>query len=44
MNTVRDKTFPINTPLVSTSKPKSRKKLHGHPEDVPEGRKEESGS
>lgn len=38
---IHHKTFPINTPLVSTSTPKSRKKLHHHPENMPKGRKEE---
>lgn len=35
------KSFPINTSLVSTSTPKSRKKLHHRPENMPKGRKEE---
>lgn len=38
---IHHKTFLINTLCVSTSTPKSRKKLHHHLENRPKGRKEE---
>lgn len=38
---IHHKTFPINITVISTPAPKSRKKLHHHPENVPKGRKEE---
>lgn len=38
---IHHKIFPINIPLVSTSAPKSRKKLHHHLENMLKGRKEE---